>query len=322
MQCADYEEENGRAWSPDKCRGWPRAYGVDFQYSGYGFGADAGYNYQPSDAQPCKSTPAAGDYTATYPQATYSPGQRVCLAWPPKNHVAATCNNPNIQDHGTRIYRSGLNPTSDPTLDQFHTNLVYDFGVNTGTSGIGFQNCPEFCTNPDKCLCTGCFVIPTNLALGKYTFLWEWAFNSDADVYTTCFDVSIVGNTGNYVKATYTHESADQYKALLASGAVDTPTINSGGGSDKGASSGGGSSSGSGTANDIPSSGGMSTAGKAFLAIFIIGVVGMVVGSFLFVKLGYGTIDTKYPFYHKKAGSNQSVDGRSNVNYVAFVENS
>jgi len=303
MQCADYAEENGRTWDQTQCRGWPRGYESIFGANG-AFGQDAGYNYQPTDAAPCK--PITGDqYTTNFPAATYNPGQRVCLAWPPKNHVAANCNNPNIPDHGTKIYRSGVNPTSDPTLTQFHQNLVADLGTASGTDGAGFQNCPQFCTNADKCLCTGCFQIPTNLALGKYTFLWEWAFNTDTDLYTSCFDVNIVANSGKYVTETYKKESADTYNSLK--GQPDTPTINS----PPTIVNGGGNGSGS--------SSGMSSGGAAVLALFIIALVGGLVGALLFVKLGYGTIDTKFPFFHKKEHTAYEYRG-TNSNYVAYKE--
>jgi len=306
-QCTDYTEENGRTWSASDCRGWPRAYASVFQNGAQGFGADMGYNYQPgASGAACRSPPTSTDYTAAFPMATYNPGQRVCLAWPPKNHVAAKCENPNIGDSGTRIYRSGLNPTADPTLDQFHQNLVYDFGANTGTNGLGFQNCPEFCGNNDKALCTGCFDIPTTIATGKYTFLWEWAFNGPSDIYTTCFDVEIVANSGNYVQDTYTHQSPDAYVALMASGATDKPVVNT-------------SPAGAGSVNAQSGSKGMSPGGAAVLAIFIIAIVGLAVGSFLFVKLGYGTMDTKFPFYHKNVHVPDTTTRKAG-NYVAFTE--
>jgi len=219
VQCTDYTEENGRVWSANNCRGWPRNYEADFQYSQppYSFGADTGYNYQPTDAKACKSPPASGDYTTKYGKAKYSPGQRVCLAWPPKNHVAAKCNNPNIPDHGTRVFRSDVNPKADLTLTQFRSKLVYDFGANVGLQGTGFQNCPTFCTNPDKALCTGCFNVPKDLALGTYTFLWEWDFNSNSlgDTYTTCWEADIVANSGGNITATFPHVAPDDYKGFV-----------------------------------------------------------------------------------------------------------
>jgi len=223
VQCADYGAENGRVWNQTLCRGWPRGYSSIFGAQGT-FGQDVGYNYIPTEAAACR--PTTGErYSTAFPQASYNPGQRVCLAWPPKNHVAAKCNNPYIPDHGTKILRSGLNPTADPTLTQFRQNLVHDFGANKNLNGTGFQNCPQFCANNDKALCTGCFEIPSDLALGKYTFLWQWEFNSEGlgDTYTTCFDVNIVAKSGNWVKETWVHYSPDDYPAHKAS---DKPTIN------------------------------------------------------------------------------------------------
>jgi len=218
VQCTDYTEENGRAWSASNCRGWPRGYPSAFQYTSppYLFGGDSGYNYQPTDAKACRSPPTTGDYSSTYPKATYSPGQRVCLAWPPKNHVAAKCNNPNIPDHGTRLYRSDVNPKADPTLTQFRTKLVKDFGSNVGVQGLGFQNCPDFCHNADKCLCTGCFDVPSDLSLGTYTFLWEWDFNSDklSDAYTTCWEADIVTKSNGTITKTYPHVAPDDFKGF------------------------------------------------------------------------------------------------------------
>jgi len=241
MQCADYSEENGQYWDATKCRGWPRDYFTKFQYNNI-FGGDVGFNYQPTDAQPCQTTKSGASYTTTYPAATYAPGQRVCMAWPPKNHVAANCNNPNIPDHGTRIYRSGANPTSDPTLTQFEQNLVWDFGVNTQAgAGVAFQNCPDFCANADKALCTGCFTMP-NLATGQYTFLWEWDFNAATDRYTTCFDVTIATSTGKTVTS-LPHIGPDAFAAQKAA----STTVASGPAATSGTASSGGAAAASAT---------------------------------------------------------------------------
>jgi hypothetical protein len=132
--------------------------------------------------------------------ASYSPGERVCLAWPTKNHVAASCANRFIPDHGTKLYMSGPNPTADPaslaSLSQM--TLVKDFGTNTAAdSYVGFQNCPKFCENNDKALCTGCFTLPANLRIGAtYSFYWTWAFNSATDVFTSCWEAKIVQGPG------------------------------------------------------------------------------------------------------------------------------
>jgi len=207
VQCADYTDPSASTWDVNKCRAYPRAYVTVFQYVNYGFGNDAGMDYRPTNDKACKTAPSANDYTDKYPKATYALGQRVCLAWPAKNHVADKCNNPNIVDHGVKVYRSGVNPGSDPTLAGFRQNLVADLGAASGTDHKGFQNCPTFCSNSDKAFCEGCFTVPSSLATGKYTFMWQWAFNSDADIYTTCFDVNIVSRLEN---VTYGEEPVEQ----------------------------------------------------------------------------------------------------------------
>jgi hypothetical protein len=45
-------------------------------------------------------------------------------------------------------------------------------------------------------------------------------------------------------------------------------------------------------------SGGMSRGGQAALALVIIAIFAAVVCSVLFVKLGHGTIDSKFPYPH------------------------
>ncbi len=75
-----------------------------------------------------------------------------------------------------------INPTANPTADPAIASLgtVRDFGANTVPDGrVGFQNCPQFCTDNDKSLCTGCFDVPADLVVGSiYTFVWTWAFNA------------------------------------------------------------------------------------------------------------------------------------------------
>jgi len=190
VQCADYTQENANSWNAGSCRGWPRGYNRIFQQASYQFGADVGYNYQPSENKACRDPPASNDYTSTYPAATYASGQRVCLAWPAKNHVAANCTNQYIPDNGVKVYRSGVNPSSDLSLSGFRQNLIADLGAASGGNQRGFQHCPSFCSNMDKAFCEGCFALPS-LASGKYTFLWLWAFNSNTDLYSSCWDITI-----------------------------------------------------------------------------------------------------------------------------------
>merc|ERR1719369_2221632 len=47
----------------------------------------------------------------------------------------------------------------------------------------------------DKALATNAFYIP-NVAPGRYTFMWEWNFNSKGagDTYTSCWEADIVAD--------------------------------------------------------------------------------------------------------------------------------
>jgi len=191
VQCTDYTQADASSWNAANCKAYPRAYTTVFQYANYQFGADAGMDYKPSETKACKTSPSSNDYTTQYPSATYSSGQRVCLAWPAKNHVAASCTNQYIPDSGVKIYRSGPNPTSDPTLSAFQKNLVADLGAAKNGDLKGFQHCPNFCAGTDKAFCEGCFNLPTNITAGKYTFMWLWGFNSPTDLYSTCWEVTI-----------------------------------------------------------------------------------------------------------------------------------
>ena len=129
--------------------------------------------------------------------ATYKAGSRYCMAWPAKNHVAATCTNVYIPDGGIQILRSPINPTADPTQTQFKASLVDTINghVENTIDFKGFQNCPQFCSNGATSmglsLCTGCFTVPANLTPGLYTFQWYWEFNA-GQFYSSCFDVNIV----------------------------------------------------------------------------------------------------------------------------------
>jgi len=205
VACTDYRiltEDDGKTYNPANCHAYARNY-----KNGHAttvFGLDTGYNYQPNNAPLCRyplSGLVSNYYSDQYPMAQYTPGQRVCLAWPPKNHVTATCVNPNIPDNGLKIFVSSPNPTSDPT-DASGMRLVKDFGKNTQADQmIGFQHCPLFCQDNDKALCTNCFDVPSDLQVGStFTFVWEWAFNSVTDIYSSCWEAQIVA--GNNVPST------------------------------------------------------------------------------------------------------------------------
>ncbi|KAL9655844.1 hypothetical protein ABK040_000906 [Willaertia magna] len=204
IDCTDYTEKNGKYYDAAKCRARPRNWS---QHTGGGvFGADTGYNHQDLS---CKYALSGGNYqsfyTSAYPMATYKPGQEVCLAWPAKNHVAATCTNQYIPDTSNKIYYSSINPTSDPSTNDW--KLLVDWGNNPSPSLLGqgggkaFQNCPAFCENMDKALCTGCFTIPSTWPEGRYAFQWRWIFNAGSAPYTSCWDAQVT-KTGTPVTPT------------------------------------------------------------------------------------------------------------------------
>jgi len=63
---------------------------------------------------------------------------------------------------------------------------------------------------------------------------------------------------------------------------------------------------------------GMTPGGKAALSLFLLAIAAGFVATIVFVKGGYGTIDGKFPFYHRK--SKVIADQRSAANYVAYVD--
>lgn len=181
-------------YNDTKCFGYPRDWD---EWKGDCFGCDRGYNFQASSGTACKTTRGdAGDYTPAFPSARYSPGQTVCVAHTVKNHVAAPCTSPYIPDHGQAFYMLAASlGTSDPSIDQFKAagKLIDYDGIHVTPSYDykGFQNSPAFCENPDKALGTACFQVPASAVPGRYTFLWYWAFNSDLDIYTSCWEADI-----------------------------------------------------------------------------------------------------------------------------------
>ncbi|KDO21433.1 hypothetical protein SPRG_12440 [Saprolegnia parasitica CBS 223.65] len=160
IECSDYlmtSVEDRNYWDASKCYGYPRCSAAR---NGV-FGNEGSLNYQSANGNSCQCAQGSNNaYTSTYPKATYVPGQRVCLAYPAKNHVADHCTNQYIPDNGMTIYRSTVGATVDPALGQWpvqypnttngeHTNGVIDYK--------GFQNCPKFCENMPNAFCSLCF---------------------------------------------------------------------------------------------------------------------------------------------------------------------
>merc|ERR1711974_19138 len=232
VACTDYAEEGKGVNNPPnflyddaKCNGYPR-YWKD--YNG-GFGEDRGFDYAGEGCgnRNVMSNPVSSAYTSEYPMAKWEVGKRVCLAWPSKNHVAADggacpnggATNAYIPDGGIRLFYSAKNPTNDPTQAEFKQKEILPFGRGIHASGTsdfnGFQNCPNFCANNDKSMCSGCFEVP-DLEPGVYAFQWYWIFNPGSP-YTTCFDAEIVPRSGNGGKNS---AGALAASSLLIAGAV------------------------------------------------------------------------------------------------------
>jgi len=230
LGCSDYRitsPADEKVFNPANCK----AYGRNWKSLGNPggiFGLDNGYNYQTSSAN-CRDPlvlPYSSGYSATYDMATYTVGQNVCMAWPAKNHVAATCDNANIPDAGLVIYVSKPNPTANP--DVASLTVVKAFPRNTVADKlVGFQHCPDFCNNRDKATCTGCFTVP-NLQVGAtYTFIWAWSFNGPQDVYSNCWEAQIKaggngGNTGTNPPITATGECLEQCQELCGEKSIAT----------------------------------------------------------------------------------------------------
>jgi hypothetical protein len=62
-------------------------------------------------------------YSTQYPMARYQAGSTICLAWPSKNHVAATCTNQYIPDTELALFASATG-SSDPNQSVFSRNLI------------------------------------------------------------------------------------------------------------------------------------------------------------------------------------------------------
>lgn len=189
VHCTDYRGDTV-TYDPDACFGNPRP--LDGKVPGMTpFGTDTGFNQQPG-ASRCHSYE---ETHPSYPMATYQRGQQITLAWPTKNHVAATCTNAFIPDTSLELF---VAPFTSLEAENAWTEVSASFSDNPHVNGQmdfqGFQNCPDFCNNMDKSLCTGTFIVPDTLDDGKYTFQWRWEFNSGTTPYVTCFEANVSGD--------------------------------------------------------------------------------------------------------------------------------
>ena len=192
LACSDYRGEVTGLdddYDEDDCFGYPRDW-TSNTLAGIGdFGSDRGYNYQPGGGRTCRNAlDGDQDYTDDFPMATYVQGSTVRVLWPAKNHAR-------VRDFGLEIYACCGDDCTDDfenDVDTFTSEgiLVADFGTNVNGGSIGFGNCPDV-SNTDRAVCFGDFEVPTSLE-GECTFVWYWPFNSDQDVYTTCFEADVL----------------------------------------------------------------------------------------------------------------------------------
>ena len=204
LECTSYQinsEEDTYYWDKSKCFGYPR--GFTHQHEA-GFGQDTGFNVNGGIEGRHTNGGCAANLENTYnsqiKRATYISGQKVCLAYPAKNHVADTCTNIHIPDMGVIITRGTI-----VDINTFNSNIAYQHKNGVHTKGQidykGYQKCPKFCENMDKSLCTMCFDLENDIEPGVYSFKWAWEFNPN-EFYYSCWDAEVVNSNDDTPKIT------------------------------------------------------------------------------------------------------------------------
>jgi len=220
VHCVKYEPNNDndlRYNNDNLCRGVPRQW---YQQGGYAsrhelgttFGEDRGFHIQVNtdgSGTRCQGTIFPGrpdgfavNYGSEDNLVHYTQGETYTINWPSKNHVAENCLNRFIPDTFLRlnIFKQNEadfpNNLKDPSQAEFdRTSLSTSFGRDPHVNGVidykGFQNCPAFCENQDRSLCTGTFDLPDDLEPGLYTFQWNWELNPNVDQYATCWEAYV-----------------------------------------------------------------------------------------------------------------------------------
>ena len=189
IACADYSVSASTSiYDETACLGFARGYA---QFATSTFGEDRGFNYDTTmDKAPCKVPFDSLSYSHKYHSAVYRPNSRVRLIWPAKNHVADTCTNPYIPDTQLKLFFHCNGPNKYTTLRDFLRNSRQVIDWKTEGNRRGFQNCANFCANPDKAVCHQDFTMPVLPQNTTCTFLWFWEFNPNSPPYTACWDIS------------------------------------------------------------------------------------------------------------------------------------
>ena len=242
VECTDYRssdtttnvltDEDVAAFNRDNCLGMARNSQVLLDYE---FGELDTFNSSTNVTGVCQATysePASYD---GIPMATYSPGQRVIITFPAKNHVTAECDgeliNTSEEELGLYIRRTEIQTTDGASDDDFSVDIEHGNGVHTTGEAdmMGFKRCPNFCDNTDQALCYLTFDLEADLAPGRYAFQWNWHRLNDDKLdsydYTTCWDANVEGDVVDTLGpepmsdavAPFTNESEDNEESSESS---------------------------------------------------------------------------------------------------------
>ena len=186
-----YTLTNSINYDINKCLGFGRNYQLQhISDINRGFGFDTGYNFRSTE---CKYQYDSNYYSSNIPMAKYTPGSTICLTYPSKNHVAATCTSKDILDNGVKIFRSTQKLTDNFDKEYNHLNGQHQ---KETIDYKGFHNCPGFCNNMDKTVCYMCFNLESDIESGIHSFKWVWEYNP-GEFYSTCWDAEIIDSKNN-----------------------------------------------------------------------------------------------------------------------------
>lgn len=192
IACADYSVlTTFNEYNENQCRAFAR----DFNhYRTDSFGVDRGYNYRLLRTDPVCKTDFKNEssYNGLYRAPEYAQKQKVRLIWPAKNHVKGECTNQWIPDTQLKLYLVPGQYGQNPSLDTVLSKGIVTWDFHSHGTQKGFQQCIDFCKNPDKAVCYGDWVIPDSVVSGSYLLVWFWEFNKD-EFYTSCMDIKIRG---------------------------------------------------------------------------------------------------------------------------------
>lgn len=236
VACTDYRGDVN-FFEQEKCFAWPRNYRPQKAANGYQIASPDSQAFSGAFNSACNApmaSPWKSGYNNAYPYAVYEPGKVYCLAWPMKNHgwLPESCSESHSKsDAGLNdtlhLYVSMPSPQADPSQAEFETRNINELaglasncmpgaGSNAELSecqlGLekhenyqrdckGFLRSPKFCASSGMAMGTGCFQIPSDMALGHYVGQWYWRSSFirpsrpgglETIPYMSCFDFEVV----------------------------------------------------------------------------------------------------------------------------------